>query len=159
MRLEILTGAMLAAAFALPASADGYETSYATTSTYSQSGSTGYVTAPAQSACCCCARRVHTTTYVSEPVVTNRYTRTYTRLAAPDCYHTTHSGHEHTAYSYSSDAVGQIGYAAQDKYYDEGDYDDHYYDDVYDAPAPSYGVAIHADREDPWAHYDHGWKR
>ena len=103
MRLEILTGAVLAAAFALPASADGYETGYASTSKYSHHGTSGYVTTPVQPACCCCANRVHTTTYVTEPVVTNRYTRTYTRLAPPDCYHTGHTGFEHTSYTYSSD--------------------------------------------------------
>lgn len=174
MRRLVLTGAFMAGAMALPALADGY----ATTSTYSHHGSAGYVTAPAASSCCCCAKRVHATTYVTAPVVTNRYTRTYTRLAPPDCYHTDHTGHAHTQYttssvqssqsyyaqsSYAQSSYGQSGYATGGEAYGEGYYDDayygdEYYDDGYYEAAPAYGY-VHADREDPWAHYDGGWKR
>lgn len=168
MRRLILTGAMMAAATAMPAFADGY----ATTTTYSHQATSGYTTAPAAPSCCCCANRVSTRTYVTQPVVTKRYVRTYTRLAPPDCYHTDHTGHAHTAYSGSyesnqsytaSSAYAESGYATGGAVYGEGAYDDayygdEYYDDGYYEPAPAYGY-VHADREDPWAHYDSGWKR
>lgn len=117
---------------------------------------------------CCCYQRG--ATYTTEPVVTRRYTRTYTRLAPPDCSHagTTvsyyegqhgdggHHGHHshgaHHSYSYDSRSSHSHSGGATSYYRSSPTYS-------YAPRRETYSYsAQHLDRGKAWAHYDHGWK-
>ncbi|MEQ9317072.1 MAG: hypothetical protein RLN72_14555 [Henriciella sp.] len=113
-------------------------------------------------------------TYTTAPVVTQRYTRTYTRLAPPDCYHTAptvtytqtyhghgaHHGHHghgaHHTYTYDSAHSGasSYGYTGGVTSFQRGSTT---YSYAPRARTYSYG-AQHLDRGKAWSHYDHGWK-
>ncbi|WP_300376174.1 hypothetical protein [Henriciella sp.] len=96
------------------------------------------------SACCCCAPVTYGRTYVTEPVTVRRYTRTYTRIAPPDCYHTHSHGHGHHEYHHES-------YDRDVSYYSSEAYP------VRQEQYSSYR-SWHNDRAAAWAHYDRGWR-
>ena len=165
MRFIGLTGAgFVAALFVMPAAADGYRHSAPATS-YGYDRQTA--ASPACVTSCCCGHQVRT--YTTAPVV-RHYTKTYTRLAPPDCYHTGDAGYGsyasgyETGSSYSTsrattryayedryDHAGVGTYAYEDGYYAEDDYGDAGYYRPY--PATSYGAELSLDRENPWNGY------
>ena len=180
MQKAFILGFGLMAASALPALADGYENAPPPNPgpdplapherEYHHERDARVVYEPevtyTSSSCCCCAPVTYGRTYVTEPVTIRRYTRTYTRLAPPDCYRTYEHEHDHHR-------------GHRESYYEDYDSDVRYYSssqsysgrpvyrensviwaregyDTYDEA--SYGGAWHNDRAAPWAHYYSGWR-
>lgn len=179
MRKSILVSAGLLALAAFPAMADGYRNApppnrgpEALTPQEREASRESEVhvvkiireTAPAytSSACCCCQPVTYGHhTYTTEPVVTRRYTRTYTRMAPPDCGHDGHHRHHghhahhrdayyppHQASAYSERAYAEPIYEENSVIWSSGGRE---------TMPPAYG-AVHNDRAEPWAHYDRGWR-
>lgn len=204
MQKFLVTGLGLVALLALPAMADGYETGKkaqrgpAPLAPHAKHVEVHKIEVQPphmrQQACvtsCCysaCPTISYGRTYVTEPVVTRQYTRTYTRMAPPDCVHTSssyyaphyrehHSTHDHHSHEkYHSRHHGQADYGrsytttvqpARPAYPSGPVYEE---DTViwessagqrhqgYRPAQTSYHQPQHLDRGQAWAHYDHSWK-
>ena len=179
MRPPALTALCLTALFALPAAADGYATPRPTTAApsplnphekqvrivkiHKESTGHGYTGCPSS-----CGSYNHSRTYMTEPVVTRRYTRTYTRLAPPACSHSGgyHHPHHYPGYhsSHSYDSARSYSYSTPNQHghhaYSSGG-STAYHGSSYRAPRYTYSytqAVPHTDRDKAWAHYDDGWK-
>ncbi len=196
MQKFLITGLGLAALLTFPAMADGYETGKtaqrgpAPLAPHAKEVEVVKVIhearTPVQHYCNTgCPTVSYGHTYVTEPVTTRQYTRSYTRMAAPDCryvtssypapHHSTHGRRGHN--KYHSHHHGQVnygpGYASGVQYaspayssgpvYEEGTViwqsENGQHDHGYRTQQTSSYQPSHADRGQAWAHYDHSWKR